>query len=40
MDLSQDKWTENQKLESVSIILDVRTPEEIYRRTYSKCRVN
>ena len=28
MDLSQDKWTENQKSDSVSIILDVRTPEE------------
>ena len=28
MDLLQDKWTENQKSDSVSIILDVRTPEE------------
>ena len=28
MDLSQDKWTENQKSESESKILDVRTPEE------------
>ena len=28
MDLSQEKWIENQKSESESIILDVRTPEE------------
>ncbi len=28
MDLSQDKWTENQQSETGSIILDVRTPEE------------
>ena len=28
MDLSQNKWIENQKSESESIILDVRTSEE------------